>query len=127
MDDTIILAELRGIREEFRAQNQQTESAVNHGFIAIRQEMRVGLDRLNDRMTAGLDDISAKMLAHEREDHESEKRIARIETDLLTAEKTEAKRVAEASEATRRHGMIAGMVAGFGVMGLGKLVDWFQR
>ena len=126
MDDTLLQA-LDRLRVEFRAQNVQTENAVNQGFIAIRQEMRSGLDRLNDRMTAGLDDISAKMLAHEREDHEAEKRITKIETDFLTAEKTEAKRVAEASEATRRHGMIAGMVAGFGVMGLGKLVDWFQR
>jgi hypothetical protein len=126
MDDTIILAELRGIREEFRAQNQQTESAVNQGFIAIRQEMRSGLDRLNDRMTGGIDDIAAKMLAHEREDHAAEKRIAKVEIDLVTIEKATLKREADAAESLRRHSAIAGILAGFGVMGLSKIIDWIK-
>jgi hypothetical protein len=126
MDDQIILAELRGIREEFRAQNQQTESAVNAGFIAIRQEMRAGIDRLTDRMTTGIDDIAAKMLAHEREDHATEKRVAKVEIDLMQMDKATIKREADASEALRRHSAIAGILAGFGVMGLSKIIDWLK-
>lgn len=111
MDDALVQA-LDRLRVEFRAQNVQTEQAVNNGFIAIRQEMRIGLDRLNDRMTAGMDGISMKMVKHEREDHEAEKRIAKIEIGLLVEKEAVAKRETDAENAMRRHSAIAGDCGG---------------
>jgi thiosulfate reductase cytochrome b subunit len=54
MDDSNILEELGRVRAEFRAQNMQTEAAVNQGFVAMRQEMRAGLDRQHDQIQSGL-------------------------------------------------------------------------
>lgn len=126
MTDDALLTALDNLRKEFHLHNVQTENAVNNGFIAIRAEMRIGIDRLHDRMTSGIEGLSDKLLAHEHEDHAAEKRISKIEIDLLTAEKLAARREADASEAVRRHSAIAGILAGFGVMGLGKLVDWWK-
>lgn len=126
MTDDKFIEALDRLRQEFRDQNVQTEGAVNNGFIAIRGEMRSGLDRLTDQVAHATEAITARLVAHEAEDRMAEKRLASIESSRAFEAQERAHQELLSIERTRRQGTVAGLLAGFVVMGLGKFIDWLH-
>ena len=126
MDDAIVSA-LNSIREEFRKQNVQTEGAVNQGFIAIRTEMRLGLDRFNDRVEAKLLSISDKMEAHEKEYNLVEKRLSKMELEKVQDQKLAAEAKLEERNNLQRYGAKIALIVSVGIDGASKLLDIFLR
>ena len=125
--DGDVLAAIDRLRTEFQTQQLATDDGVNKGFTVIKTEMREGQRALQLALTTGLDAIRRDMADHQRNDDDVERRVAIIEA-LRKAEADTAKaRKEEEVEATRRHASIAGMLSGFGVLLVGKLVDWLMK